>query len=446
MLLYVLRENLDVIGVIDTWKSLLWNTKLQTAGTFELYVSATQRNERFLQSNRFLARSDMGKLMYITTIEEKTEDGGKTLTVSGYSAEGILRKRMYPIWSKTILHGDRFTIPKIFEYINPLGFKINIDAIKGLYTGEVNTSDLQTNMETYLRFLLVREGDEKLEDNNFWQLPQTYTLEFDYSYPNKGLILTPILLKDYKNTKPSKMFSEDIGNIHNTTYSYSEEGCPSAIIALINTTTNVVVQQDSGEVDEHGNPIYDQVNVSWSDLENTTDLMVYKSLAYNSLGANEEVIYVDPVVRVSTKFDSSTSKSKHVSFKPVPQDVIQSGSKYAAEGQKEEYWVTDASTVTNTYYILDQEATLKAMQDAIEERIELATENIQGTVDTNDLTAYNIGDIVIVRDNERLVDFYKRIEEIDESFDNSGYQITPTFGEPLKTIFDSGYRMINSLK
>lgn len=446
MLLYVLRENLDVVGVVDTWISLIWNTKLQKAGTFELYVSATPRNKRFLQANRFLARSDIGKLMYINTIEEKEEDNGKTLTVSGYSAEGIFRKRMYPIWSKTIKHGDQFTIPQIFAALNPFGFKLNVGAIERLYTGDVSTGDLRTDMESYLRFLLIREGDEKLVDANFWQLPQTYTLEFDYMYPDDGLIFVPILLNNYKNTKPSHMFSEDIGNIRDVTYSYSEEGCPSAIIALINTSANIVVQQDTGEVDEYGDSIYNQINITWADLENTADLMIYKSLALDSLGSNEEIIYVDPVVTVSTSVDQSSSASKHVSFKPVPRDILQAGTKYAAEGQKEEYWITDSSKVVNTYYILDQKATLNAMQDAIDKRILLATENIQGTVNMNNLTAYNIGDIVVIRDNDRRVDIYKRIEEIEESFDNSGYQITPTFGEPLKTIFDSGYRAAFSLK
>lgn len=426
MLLYVLRENLDVIGVIDTWTSLIWTTKLQTAGSFELYVKATPRNKRFLKSNRFIARSDISKLMYITSIEEKTEDDGKTLTVTGYSAEGVLRKRMYPIWDKNIKHGDRFTIPEIFSAINPLGFKMNITNINSLYTGEVSTGDLQTDMETYLRFLLSRE-----EATDFYQLPQTYTLEFDYNYPNEGLILISHVLNDYENTRPSRMFSEDIGNIHNTSYSYSEEGCSSAIIALINTSANITVQNSDGE----------QINITWADLYNTENLFLYKSIANSDLGANEEIIYVDPVVVAGTKIDPSMNK--HITFKPVPLDVIQAGTKYAPEGQKEEYWSTESTAYT--YYILDQEATLKAMQNAIDEKILLATENIQGTVDADKLNAYNIGDIVIIRDNDRLVDFYKRIEEIEESYDSSGYQITPTFGEPLKTIFDVGYRRANSV-
>lgn len=441
MLLYVLRENLDIVGVIDSWQSLIWNTKLQTAGSFELYVTATPRNKRFLQANRFLARSDSNRFMYITSIDDKTEEDGKTITVSGYSVEGILRKRMYPIWSNNYIHGGSYTLRETFNAINPFGFKIDTTSVEHVYTGEVATGDLRTNMETYLRFLLTREGDMEGEDSDFWILPQTYIIEFDYAYPNEGFILYPEVLKDYRNNPPICMFSEDIGNIHDVSYSYSEEGCSSAIIALINTSANIIVQQATDEVDEQGNPVYSQINLSWSDLENTTDMFVYKTVATSRLGSNEEVIYVDPVVKITNSYDRS--ESKHVTFKPLPQDVIQSGTKYASEGQKEEFWSTE--TTAYTYYVFDAEATYKAMNDAIDEKLLMATENVQGTVNTDKITAKNIGDIVVIRDNDRLVDLYKRIEEIEETFDNSGYQITPTFGEPLKTIFDVDRRMINSL-
>lgn len=437
MLLYVLRENLDVIGVIDTWTSLIWNTKFTMAGSFELYVKATPRNKQFLKANRFLARSDIAKMMYITSVEEKSEDNGRTLTVTGYSIEGILRKRMYPIWINDYKHGDSHTIPQTFASISPLGFKMNINAINSLYTGDVSIEDLKNDMETYVRFLLNREGDE---NGNFWQMSQTYSMEFDYNYPNEGVILVPILKNDYLHTRPSRMFSEDIGNIHNASYSYSEEGCSSAIIALVNTAANIVVQQEAK--DEYGNTRYVQVNLGWGDLYNTEELMAYKSIAPDYLGANEEVIYVDPIVTTTHRIDPS--KVKHPKFRPLTEDEIKKGTKYASEGQKEEYWSEDPETYT--YYVMDQEATMTAMKEAIEEKILLATENVQGSVDIDNLTAYNIGEIVIIRDNDRLVDLYKRIEEIEETFDNSGYQINPTFGEPLKTIFDVNYRHINSFK
>lgn len=432
MILYVLDENLEVRGVIDTWISLMWTTKLQTAGTFELYLSNTPRNRAFLQPNRFLARSDIAKMMYITTIEEKRDDSGKTLTVSGYSAEGIFRKRMYPIWATNFKHGDMYTIPDIFRNMTPLGPKIITTTIDKLYTGEVSTSDMKTDMETYLRFLLAREGDEDNEASHFWQTPSTYSLEFDYNYPNQGFLFVQEYLKD-ENSLPFGVVSEDIGNLKDSTYSYSEEGCTSSIIALIDTTSSVYYQEDSGEVDEYGNKLYYQVTLNWDDLENTANLE-YRKIAEgvtSNMDINESIIYVSPVVKKDVKSGGST---QHVTVKAVPRDQIYSGTKYASEGVTEHYWSTDASI--EVVYCLDQAATMTAMKEAVEKQLKIATENYQGSVDTKKFNAYFIGEIIIIRDNERLKDFYKRVEEIEEVFDSSGYSITPTFGEPLKTLSD----------
>lgn len=431
MILYVLRESLHVIGVIDTWSSLIWTTKLQSAGTFELCVTATPRNKEFLQANRFLARSDIAKIMYITTIEENDSDNGETIIVSGYSSEGVLRKRMYPIWSKNYKHGDIHTMSDTFKAISPLGFRLNASSLSNVYTADVNTSDLQTDMETYVRFMLTREGDETLENAHFWQLPSTYTMEFDYNYPNMGMILVQKLL-DNINSMPYFMFSEDIGNIKNVKYSYSEEGCSSCIIALINKNSNIVYQEESR--DEEGQLVYEQVNLKWSDLINTTDLMMYETVkgAEENLRRNEKIIYVDPVVYVVHKRDYS--KSEHRTVRPLLEDELRAGTKYAPEGQVEQYWVTDETEYT--YYALDQQATFNAMKDAIKDELLLATENIQGDVVIDNMTAYNIGSIAIFRDNDRHKDFYKRIEEIQEVFDSSGYSIVPTFGEPLKELKD----------
>ena len=431
MILYVLIETLHVIGVIDTWSSLIWNTKLTTAGTFELCVTATPRNKEFLQSNRFLARSDISKLMYINNIEENEDDGGKTLIVSGYSAEGVLRKRMYPIWSKDYRHGDRYTMIKTFEAINPLGFRLDVSLLEDVYTGEVTTSDLQTDMETYLRFMLSREGDEDLEENSFWQMPSTYTMEFDYNYPKMGMLLIPMLLENI-DSKPMFLFSEDIGNIKNVKYSYSEEGCSSCIIALINKNGNYVYQKETQN--EKGETVYNQVNLSWSDLVDTQDLMLteYVEGADQYLQRNEKVIYVDPVIGVIHK--RNPEQSEHITVTSVPYDMVQAGTKFASEGLTERYWSTDEGL--DTYYTVEPSATLRAMKDAIKDQLLLATENIQGEVIIENLSVYNIGNIAIFRDNDRLKDYYKRIEEIEEVFDSSGYSITPTFGEPLKELKD----------
>ena len=53
---YVLDKNLNLIGIIDTYSSLIWANRYKEDGDCELYVEATTENFNLLKKNYYLYR------------------------------------------------------------------------------------------------------------------------------------------------------------------------------------------------------------------------------------------------------------------------------------------------------------------------------------------------------------------------------------------------------
>lgn len=95
--LYIYNEKIQPLGICDTFISLIWIKRYSSAGALELYVPATESNVRLLQPFRYLYRPEVDETMYISTVKEKYgADEGKTIIVSGYSIDGLYRKRVMP--------------------------------------------------------------------------------------------------------------------------------------------------------------------------------------------------------------------------------------------------------------------------------------------------------------------------------------------------------------
>lgn len=149
---YVVDGNLDVIGIIDAYKSAIWTERYYEPGDFELYVAATPEAVALIRKHLFLVRMDnVSKAMVIETIKLSTDaENGDYLTVSGRSLSSILSRRI--IWKQTTYSGqlekavrrmiaDSFVDPEdadrtvsFFELGEEAGIT---DEIKVQYAGEV---------------------------------------------------------------------------------------------------------------------------------------------------------------------------------------------------------------------------------------------------------------------------------------------------------------------
>ena len=78
------------------------------------------------------------------------------------------------------------------------------------------------------------------------------------------------------------------------------------------------------------------------------------------------------------------------------------------------------------------------MEAAAKEELVPIQENFQGTVDfkLKYRAEYDLGDIVTVKNDKWGKVINQRITEVTEVYDNTSNAITPTFGDPARTIMD----------
>lgn len=354
--LYIYNEKIQPLGICDTFISLIWIKRYSSAGSFELYVPATESNVRLLQPFRYLYRPEVDEAMYISTVKEKYgADEGKTIIVSGYSIDGLYRKRVMP---QSI---DTSSVIATLSKCGDLGCEIRLDKSVdcGLESG-TGFSDSMT-MEEFMRYVLSQ-----------------YELGFDMRLNASENCLNGRIYKG--NDLSAKMiFSEEFDNLTNSVYEFSEEGC--------------------------FNCIYGKCNEAPSGTENANDLPTFcTDREVSGLKRTEKTVIVDPVIKTATRF--------------IPDG--DGGGSYIR------------------YNYVDKAATSALLKENCIAALSDYTENFTADVVAFDKYRkdFDVGDIVTVKNDVRGIRYTKRIEEVQETFDTSGITVTPTFGIPLKTIYD----------
>lgn len=104
MQIIVLNTNFENIGVLDTYKSLIWTDRYSSCGDFEIYVTAYSDILYELQQGYYLWSDSSEHLMIIESVEIKSNvESGNYATITGRSLESILTRRI--VWKKTVLNG-----------------------------------------------------------------------------------------------------------------------------------------------------------------------------------------------------------------------------------------------------------------------------------------------------------------------------------------------------
>ena len=102
---YVLNKNLELIGIVDAYKSLIWANRYQTVGDCELYLPATNEALNLLQKDYFLFRLDGEMICQIKKIELDTSaEEGNYLIVTGLDVKRWLDQRI--IWTTQSCDGN----------------------------------------------------------------------------------------------------------------------------------------------------------------------------------------------------------------------------------------------------------------------------------------------------------------------------------------------------
>lgn len=97
MIFYVYTKALTLAGIVDVYKSAIWNNRYNTLGDCDLQLPATTENLQLLKIGYFLARTDDTMVCQIRKIEIDTStESGNYLIVTGKDVKGLLDQRI--VW------------------------------------------------------------------------------------------------------------------------------------------------------------------------------------------------------------------------------------------------------------------------------------------------------------------------------------------------------------
>jgi hypothetical protein len=221
--LWILTEDFQRVGIVDTATSIIWTNRHRQHGDFEIYISASAAVLDLLQEDRFVVRDDDDMVGIIEHVELNTdEENGDFLTVTGPCTRSILARRI--VWEQTAINDtvengmrqlvtDAFISPKIAErkYAG-----LTLAAAHG-YSDRIQTQYTGDNIKETVEGLCAA--------NNY-----------GYKMPLVGGVLQ---LDFYKGTdrstrqskNPCVVFSEEYDNLTATTYTRDKTAYKS--VALV---------------------------------------------------------------------------------------------------------------------------------------------------------------------------------------------------------------------
>lgn len=104
MKIYILDRELNIVGVISTYDSILWTEKVHEPGNIKAVFVFTEKMNRLLQRGYLLYKTDELQPAVITRKTLKLNKyGQQTITIQGYMATRYFRQRI--IWKKMIMKG-----------------------------------------------------------------------------------------------------------------------------------------------------------------------------------------------------------------------------------------------------------------------------------------------------------------------------------------------------
>lgn len=116
MEIYITDETLTDIVLIDN-ANMIWNTKYNDAGEFEIYAPASKELLEVARKGVFAYREDSDNVMILEKIQTKTDqEAGNYVIISGSGAEKLLNRRI--IWSQTNINSDVAAAARQVTYDN----------------------------------------------------------------------------------------------------------------------------------------------------------------------------------------------------------------------------------------------------------------------------------------------------------------------------------------
>lgn len=225
----------NLIGVLDTFSSIIWRPSYYEVGDFEIYTAATDEAINLLKENRLVVRnSDISvdsngnttykNVMVIKNMELKTDvENGDKIIITGRELKYLLHQRV--IWQQTTLSGNVETGLRRLVSENAISPADTKRKIPNLVLGA-----LASISDTIEKQLTGEYLDEAITE-----ICRAYNVGFDvFGYNNSYVFnLYRGLDRSYNQTvRPYVVFSDKFDNLFNTDYQLkTEEYANTALIA-----------------------------------------------------------------------------------------------------------------------------------------------------------------------------------------------------------------------
>lgn len=270
MVIHVLNKDLQLVGIVDEYISVIWRPAYYDVGDFELYIDATADKIKLLQRDYYLVRDtdiiadSAGNVIYSNVMIIKnfilTTDAemGDYYTVTGKELKYLLHQRI--VWSQTNLTGTAENAIRQLvteNAISPTDSKRVIPTLTlGASAGLTDTIEKQVTGD-YL--------DKAIVD-----ICTAYSYGWEISIYNGALIFIVYqgLNKSLSQTeRPFVVFSDNFDNIVNSSYQLTSD-----------TYGNTALVGGEGEGAER---IYTTVNSELSGLERYEVFVDAKDISQN---------------------------------------------------------------------------------------------------------------------------------------------------------------------
>lgn len=425
--IYILNRDLEMIGLIDSYSSLIWAKRYNEIGDCEVYIEANGQNIELLQEGYFIARNDDDMVCRIKKIDINTDvENGNFLTIMAYDVKDILSQRI--IWNQTNMTGNvEDCIYKLLDE-NLINCKLTERIIvnsKGITCFKLddkqNFEEVMTGQTSY------RNVEEKVQE-----LCKKYGWGHKVTVKDKDFYFSL-----YKGTDVSDkvIFSSDFENLLSSKYTSDKTNI--ANVALIGGEGEG--SKRSKNISGKGEGLYrHEIFVDAKDISKTITLeeltKMYPTTENNGQGyivqENGRSVYKMNYIDIDIVDNKQLEELKKQY--PNGEETIKNENKYYRvhnlviadiftneEGNSEDVILRD---IIYSVYLLTR---------GYEKLAEYgATESFEGEIEPSTTFQYKkdyfLGDIVTVR-NEYGIEKKVRITEIIEVKDENGYIVEPKF-------------------
>lgn len=426
---YVLDGNLQQVGIVDSYTSLIWVNRYQSEGDCELYIKATNENLHLLRKGYYLARNDDEMVCRIEKIELDTNaENGNYLIVTGYDVKKILAQRI--IWSQSNVDGNVEDYIRQLIYESLVNPNLSARAIKNadgrqnfLLGDKAGFNEVTTEQATY------KPVSEKVKE---------FCVRYDWGYK----VIVDIgnfyfLLYAGKDRSNNVIFSNEFENLIST--KYIEDSSNLANVALVGgegegseRSRNVAGYAEGIERNEIFVDAKDiSRTISWEELIGmypTTDQGGHGHIDITS--SQQAIVYRMDIIDIPIVDENQLTELK--ANYPNGQEITKDRVTYY---QIYDVVIADLPSETMTanddVILRDLVYSVFLLNRGYENLAEYGTVvSFDGSVEPNITFKYKedyfLGDQVTVR-NEYGIEATARIVEVTEVYDNNGYRVEPKF-------------------